>query len=153
MSAAPVIRFATREDLPAIVKLLANDELGAAREDPGEPLHENYLAAFEAMADERDNDLVVMERDGACVGCLQIVIFSGFDRLGSRRGWIEGVRVAAHLRGQGLGRALLVWTIEHARRKGCAFVQLAINKNRRDGIRFYQSLGFVGKHEGMTLTL
>lgn len=153
MSAEPVIRVATKDDLPAIVKLLADDELGAVREEPREPLHENYMAAFEAMAAEPNNDLVVMERDGACVGCLQIVIFPGFDRLGARRGWIEGVRVASHLRGQGLGRALLVWTIEHARRKGCAFVQLAINKNRRDGIRFYQSLGFVGKHEGMTLKL
>lgn len=153
MSASPVVRIATRDDLPAIVKLLADDDLGAAREDPGEPLNEKYLAAFEAMAAERSNDLVVMELGGACVGCLQIVIFSGFDRLGARRGWIEGVRIASHLRGQGFGRALLVWTVEHARRKGCAFVQLAINKNRLDGIRFYQSLGFVAKHEGMTLTL
>ena len=149
----PIIRVAAREDLPDIVRLLADDELGQAREDMREPVNERYVVAFEDIAADTGNDLVVMEQDGVCVGCLQITIFPGFDRLGARRGWIEGVRVAPHLRGQGFGRALLLWAIEHARKKNCDFVQLAVNKKRNDAIRFYEALGFTSDHEGMKVSL
>lgn len=84
---------------------------------------------------------------------MQSMINTRIGSYGARRGWIEGVRIAAHLRGGGLGRDLLIWTIEHARRKGCEFVQLAINKRRADAIRFYRSLGFAAEYEGMKLTL
>ena len=153
MPGAPVIRLATREDLPTLVRLLADDEIGRQREDPTDPPNDKYKEAFEAIAADPDNDLVVMEENGVCVGCLQITIFPGFDRLGARRGWIEGVRVASHLRGQRRGRDLLVWTIDHARNNGCEFVQLAVNKSRAEAIRFYRSLGFVADHEGMKLSL
>ena len=153
MAGGAVIRLATQDDLAAIVRLLADDDIGRQREDPSDPPNDKYRAAFEAIANDADNDLVVMERDGVCVGCLQITIFPGFDRQGARRGWIEGVRVSSHMRGQGLGRELLAWTIEHARRKDCAFVQLAIDKKRSEAIRFYQSLGFAANHEGMKLSL
>ncbi len=153
MTGGDVIRIATRDDLPAIVRLLADDDIGRQREDPTDPPNDKYSAAFEAIAKDADNDLVVMERDGVCVGCLQITIFPGFDRQGARRGWIEGVRISSRLRGQGLGRELLAWTIAHARRKSCAFVQLAIDKKRGEAIRFYESLGFAANHEGMRLSL
>jgi ribosomal protein S18 acetylase RimI-like enzyme len=153
VSGAPVIRLATRDDLPAVVRLLADDKLGTAREDPSDPPNEKYVAAFDAIAADADNDLVVMEQGGTCVGCLQITIFPGFDRLGAQRAWIECVRVASHLRGQGFGRDLVLWAVEHARHKGCEFAQLAVNKDRAGAIRFYKSLGFVAEHEGMKLTL
>ncbi len=153
MREAPLIRLAARADVPPIVHLLADDNIGAQREDPADPPNEKYKRAFEAIAASPDNDLVVMEQDGVCVGCLQITIFPGFDRLGARRGWIEGVRVASHLRGQGHGRDLLIWTLEHARNNGCEFVQLAVNKGRAEAIRFYRSLGFAADHEGMKLSL
>lgn len=149
----PVIRIATREDLPGIVRLLADDKLGAAREDAHETLNNRYVAAFNDIVANAGNDLVVMEQDGDCVGCLQIMILPGFDRLGARRAFFEGLRIAMHLRGQGHGRALLQWAIEHARQKKCEFVQLAVNKNRSDAIRFYETLGFTCEHEGMKYSL
>src|SRR5690606_15472573 len=42
---APLLRRATREDLPAIVALLADDVLGAQRERPGLPLAPGYAQA------------------------------------------------------------------------------------------------------------
>ena len=47
-----IIRQAKIEDVPLIVEMLANDELGKLREDFQEPLPEKYYSAFENI----DND-------------------------------------------------------------------------------------------------
>ena len=86
MPSDPIIRLATRDDIAAIVRLLNDDELGQGREDSANPPNEKYQTAFAAIDEDLNNDLVVIEQDGVCVGCLQITIFPGFDRLGARRG-------------------------------------------------------------------
>jgi len=48
---------------------------------------------------------------------------------------------------------LLQWAIGECRRRGCGLVQLAMHKSRDDTLRFYQSLGFAGSHEGLKLSL
>ena len=53
------IRRARREDLPAIVDLLADDALGRTREDSGPPLNASYTAAFDQIAADPHNDLFV----------------------------------------------------------------------------------------------
>ena len=42
-----VIRKAAQADLPAIVEMLADDELGKTRENFSEKLSDDYLTAFE----------------------------------------------------------------------------------------------------------
>ena len=65
------------------------------------------------------------------------------------RAQIEGVRVAASRRGQGLGRAMIEWAVGQAREHGCGLVQLTSDKRRPDAVRFYESLGFTASHEGL----
>src|SRR5690606_19504497 len=65
----PVFRRATAADVPAIVALLADDVLGAAREKPGDP---GYAAAFEAIEADPNQLLAVAEEGGRIVGCLQL---------------------------------------------------------------------------------
>ena len=57
-------RKATRDDLDAIVRLLADDVLGAKRERYETPLPESYLRAFEAIDADPNNELVVARMDG-----------------------------------------------------------------------------------------
>lgn len=52
-------RQATHEDLPEIVRMLADDFLGAQRERYEEPLPESYVKAFEEIAADRNNELIV----------------------------------------------------------------------------------------------
>jgi GNAT superfamily N-acetyltransferase len=61
--------------------------------------------------------------------------------------------IAADPRSRGLGRTMLGWAIEAARRDGCGLVQLTSDKRRADAIRFYESLGFEASHEGLKLPL
>ncbi|WP_268577182.1 GNAT family N-acetyltransferase, partial [Escherichia coli] len=102
-------------DLPEIVAMLADDELGARREDPSIPLNPRYTAAFAAIEQDPNQFFAVVERDARLVGCLQLSFIPGLSRLGQWRGQIESVRIASSSRGQGLGRAMFEWAIEQCR--------------------------------------
>ncbi len=147
------IRSATRADVVHIVSLLADDVLGATREaGQGAPV-DAYMSAFDSIDDDPNNELIVVDRGGVVVGCLQLTFIPGLSRGGMTRGQIEAVRIAGHARGAGLGRSLFEWAINRARDRGCGLVQLTTDKQRVDAHRFYESLGFVASHEGMKLSL
>lgn len=146
-------RAATEGDLPLIVAMLADDDLGSTREDASLPLNDRYTDAFAAIAKDPNQYLAVVEIDGELAGCLQLSFIPGLSRLGMWRGQIESVRVAASQRGEGLGRKMFEWAIEECRQRGCELVQLTTDKSRPDALRFYESLGFVASHEGMKLSL
>lgn len=145
------IRPARQEDLPAIVRLLANDDLGSRRERYEEPLPDIYYQAFETIDSDPNNEAVVVEDDSGIIGTLQITFIPNLTYQGGIRAQIEGVRIDDRYRGAGIGRRLFEWAIEHAREKGCHLVQLTADKTRADAHRFYESLGFKASHEGMKL--
>jgi ribosomal protein S18 acetylase RimI-like enzyme len=150
-----VLREAVRADVPVLVALLAQDQLGAARDGIEDAAD---LAAYQAAFEEIDRDpahlLVVAETDAhSVVGTMQLSFLPGLARRGSRRAQIEAVRIAAIYRGQGLGSAMIRWALAEATRRGCTLVQLTTDKQRADAHRFYERLGFRSTHEGMKLRL
>ena len=146
-------RPSVESDLPAIVEMLADDELGHEREDPTIPLNPKYLESFAAIDRDPNQALVMVEDNGAPVGCLQLTFVPGLSRLGMWRGQIESVRIAAGNRGRGLGRRMIEWAIAECRERGCGLVQLTTDKNRTEACKFYKALGFQASHEGMKLKL
>lgn len=147
------IRPATADDLAAIIALLADDDLGRGREDARLPLDPGYLAAYDAIAADPNQMLLVADDGGAVVGCLQLTFIPGLTRRGMWRGQIEGVRVARTQRGAGIGRALIERAIAECRARHCGLVQLTTDKSRSRAHAFYASLGFEASHEGMKLAL
>ena len=149
-----MLRTATEADIPAIVGLIAADQLGATRDGVRDEADlTSYIAAFRSIDADPAHLLVVAERDGQIVGTLQLSFLPGLARRGALRAQIEAVRVARSERGSGLGAAMMDWAIDEARRRGCALVQLTSDKTRADAHRFYARLGFVASHEGMKLAL
>ena len=147
------IRRAARTDLPAIIGLLADDDLGRQSESPHEPLPESYYAAFAAIDADPRQVLVVGEIAGEIIATLQLTFIPYLAYRGGLRAQIESVRVDSRRRGGGLGRQLFLWAIERARQEGCHMVQLTTNASRADAQRFYTRLGFVPSHVGMKLNL
>ncbi|MFF2302298.1 GNAT family N-acetyltransferase [Streptomyces sp. NPDC058128] len=145
------IRPATAEDLEAIVAMLADDPLGAQRESPDDlgP----YLVAFERLANDPQQHLVVAVRADKVVGTLQLTIIPGLSRRGATRSIIEGVRIHAEERGSGLGTQLIEWAVEESGRQGCRLVQLTSDVTRTDAHRFYERLGFEASHLGFKKNL
>jgi GNAT superfamily N-acetyltransferase len=146
-----VLREAVPADLPAVVALLAADQLGVHREAVDDP--EPYRAAFDAIAADPAHLLVVAVDDGRVIGTMQLSFIPGLARRGAWRAQIEGVRVHADVRSRGIGAQMMQWAVDEARRRGCALVQLTTDKQRADAHRFYERLGFVASHEGMKLAL
>jgi len=148
-----IFREAMEKDLSTLISMLADDKLGAQREDPSTPLNHSYLSAFSHITQDPNNQLVVVESQGELVGMLQLTFIPYLTHIGSWRCLIEGVRIHRDYRGQGLGGELFNWAIARAKDKGCNLVQLTSDKLRPDAIRFYESLGFKATHEGFKLKL
>jgi GNAT superfamily N-acetyltransferase len=144
-------REAQSDELVFLVEMLADDELGRTRESPGTPLESGYIAAFESIQKDPNNELIVCESGGELLGMLQITFIPYLTYIGNWRALIEGVRVSSSQRGKGIGGKLFEWAIERAKEKGCLIVQLTSDKKRPDAIRFYEQLGFKASHEGMKL--
>jgi ribosomal protein S18 acetylase RimI-like enzyme len=146
------IRRARRDDVAAIVRMLADDPLGSARERIEDPPPPSYFRAFEALENAAGIQLMVAEdSDGAVVGCLQLCILPGLSSQGASRGLIEDVRVDARCRSRGIGEQLVRWALAEARAKECKLVELLTHHTRVDAQRFYKRLGFQPSHVGMTL--
>ncbi|MFG2975098.1 GNAT family N-acetyltransferase [Streptomyces sp. NPDC048331] len=163
-----IFRVATRQDLPAVLALLADEDavLDPASIAVGEA-HERAFAAIEA--DARNEMLVLTDRaepageagsaggSGAAgevvLGCLQLTYVPGLGQNGQERALVEAVRIRADRRGSGLGAELMRLAAERARERGCGLVQLTSNKRRTAAHRFYERLGFARSHEGFKLHL
>jgi ribosomal protein S18 acetylase RimI-like enzyme len=148
---AVTIRHARREDVGAMVAMLADDPLGSGRERIEDPLPPSYFRAFEAVEKDPNIQLVVAEEGGAVIGCLQLCILPGLSSQGASRALIEDVRVASHRRSRGIGEQLVQWAIAQARARQCRLVELLTHNTRVDAQRFYKRLGFASSHVGMTL--
>jgi ribosomal protein S18 acetylase RimI-like enzyme len=150
-TSAITIRPARKEDVAAIIAMLADDHLGRARERLEDPLPAPYYDAFERLSRDPNITLVVAEEGGHVVGCLQLCILPGLSSQGASRGLIEDVRVASDRRSRGIGEQLVQWALDEARAKGIKLVELLTHHTRIDAQRFYERLGFARSHVGMTI--
>jgi GNAT superfamily N-acetyltransferase len=153
MTVSLEFRLATLQDLDQIVAMLADDMLGSKRERYEQPLPASYLQAFQAIAEDPNNELVVACFGNEVVGVQQITFSPYITHQGGWRATIEGVRTVSSVRGKGVGTQLINWAIERAKERGCHLIQLTTDKQRPDAMRFYKRLGFQATHEGLKMKL
>jgi GNAT superfamily N-acetyltransferase len=149
------LRRATIDDLSAIIDLLADDPISAARGDSADASdREAYEVAFAAIDRDPAQRLLVVvhsdgtSTDGSVVATMQLTVIPGLARKGAARLQIEAVRVASSQRNRGIGAAMMRWAIEDARVSGVPLVQLTSDAARVDAHRFYERLGFEASHVG-----
>lgn len=156
MSSPPIAgltaRRATRADLPRLLELLADDDLGRNREGVGST-DPAYTQAFEAIDADRNQLLLVAQLEQRIIGMLQLTFIPGLSRRGATRANIEAVRVDSSCRSRGIGAWLISQALDEARLRGCRMAQLTSDKRRTQAHAFYGQLGFVASHEGFKLTL
>ena len=155
MTNEPSLTFqqATSTDIPAIVRMLADDPLGAQREAYQDPLPQSYYDAFAAIDYDPNQQLIVACLGQHIIGTLQLTFIPGLSYQGGWRMLLESVRIDAAYRNRGFGKELIVYALEQGKARGCYLAQLATNKERSDARRFYERLGFVASHEGMKYVL
>ncbi len=148
-----VFRIATRDDLPVIVRLLADDELGSQREKNIAPLPDEYYQAFEQIHNDRNHELIVAETNGEVIGTLHLMFLPSISYQGGLRAQIESVRVDRANQNKGIGSQMMRWALQRAKDRGAHIVQLTSHTSREDAHRFYERLGFKKSHAGMKLSL
>jgi len=146
-------RAAKESDLPALVSLLADDELGAKKEDASSLVNPLYISAFSSIESDPNNELMVVKNNGNLIGMLQLTFIPYLSHQGSWRCLIESVRIQSQFRGKGLGTEFIKWAIDRARQRNCKLMQLTSDKQRPRAIQFYEKLGFQASHEGFKLKL
>lgn len=142
-------RQATPADLPALLRLLVDDDIAQARGGYGAEVTPAVRAAFEAIERDPNNELWLGELGGEAVAMLQLTLIPGLSRGGMTRALVEAVRVRADLRGRGIGEALMRHVEKRARAAGCGLMQLTTDRQRLAAHRFYERLGYVASHLGM----
>ena len=142
-------RKATFNDLPKIIELLAEDELGATREVVGTTPNLKYIEAFHKIDEDPHHYLMVVEEAGSVIATCHLTLLPSLTMKGSTRLQIEAVRVQASHRSQGIGEAMFQKIFEFAKTHEVSILQLTTNKKRSRAKQFYERLGFKASHEGM----
>lgn len=147
------IRRAERTDVPEIVRIIADNEIGRMREDYQESIPESYYKAFDRISDDNNQILIVACYQGEVVGTVQVSFIQNMSVRGAYRALLESMHVDSNFRGKNIGSFMMEWAIETAREKGCNIVQLTSNKKRQKAHNFYRKFGFVATHEGFKMPL
>ncbi len=142
------IRDATREDVPDIVRLYAEDDRALHDSAPCSNSFDRYEAAFDNVWRDGRNRLIVACESELIVGTYQMTFIPYLLDGGSERAMIEAMFVSSAWRGKGVGNALIHHAKALATLRGCNLVQLTCNRSRINTREFYTSLGFEGTHIG-----
>jgi len=146
-------RPAVASDLPLLVRLLADDDLGRAREQLTDPLPAAYGAALAAILASDFTRILVVEDDGQVIGSLQLTLIPNLSYVGQKRCVFESVHVLPGRQGKGAGAFLVAHAIAEARRAGAGQIVLTSSNSRLDAHRFWKRMGFEHTHVGMKLFL
>ena len=130
-----IFRKARKGDIPDIVEMLADDEIGSKREDYKVPLPTSYYDAFQNIFQDKNQELIILENlDKEIIGTLQLSFIQYLTYRGGLRAQIEAVRIQKKFRGKGFGKEIFKWAIKRSIDKGAHLVQLTTDKQRPDAI-------------------
>jgi N-acetylglutamate synthase-like GNAT family acetyltransferase len=146
-------RKAIIADLPHLIELLLEDELGSTRESKSSELDEHYIQAFHKIDSDPNQYLMVVSNGDEIIGTCHLSLIPSLTFIGSTRMQIEAVRVAGKYRGKKIGSWMVDQAIGYAKAMDVSIIQLTTNKKRQKAKHFYEKLGFEASHEGMKLYL
>ena len=96
-------------------------------------------AELTALVSSDASTLFIARVDGQIVGSLTLAMFRIPTGI---RAWIEDVVVDSSARGHGVGEALNMAALEHAKKNGAITVDLTSRPSREAANRLYQRIGF-----------
>ncbi len=132
------IREAEKSDLAGILAVYAQPEL-----DAGEILTleqaEKIYNIFQQYPSYR---LYVALAADKIVGTFALLIMDNLAHLGKKSAVVEDVGVLPECQGQGVGKIMMEFAMQEARRNHCYKLVLSSNAKRERAHRFYDSIGF-----------
>jgi GNAT superfamily N-acetyltransferase len=135
---AIAVRKATKDDLPAILALYAQPDLGDGKV-LDLPTAERILGK---MRHYPNYNVYVATLKKEVIGTFTLLIMDNLAHLGAPSGIAEDVVVSSEWRGQGVGKQMMGFAMEVCRKAGCYKLMLSSNLKRESAHRFYEGLGF-----------
>ncbi|HEY2013911.1 MAG TPA: GNAT family N-acetyltransferase [Bryobacteraceae bacterium] len=134
------IALATEPDLPVILELIHSlaeyEKLGHLVTATEERLRETLFGSKPAA------EVLLAHRDGECAG--YAVFFATYSTFLAQPGlYLEDLYVKPHLRGKGIGLALLKHLSGIAAGRGCGRLEWGVLDWNQQAIQFYKELGAV----------
>jgi len=135
MDAQKSIRRATQDDVEQITALVAeaySSYIPRIGRKPG-PMLEDYTAVVAELS------VFVMAKEAEVMGLL---VLSPQDSALL----LENIAVLPRYKGQGIGKALMAFSEDFARKAGCDAIQLYTHQRMTENIALYQALGYQETH-------
>jgi GNAT superfamily N-acetyltransferase len=148
-----IIRRARETDLTDIIAMFAADDKGGHGDTTDADAFEDYLKAFYIIDASQNENLFVAELSGEVVGTFQLLFTRTLTGRGSLTMILEAVQTRPDMRSRGIGKAMVGYAVEEARRRDCRMLQLTSNATRTDAHRFYERHGFEKSHAGFKMKL
>ncbi|MGD8707459.1 MAG: GNAT family N-acetyltransferase [Nitrosopumilaceae archaeon] len=133
-----LIRDASEEDIPQILKLLY--ELGRP-----EPVDEKEIKVFKNKINDYFSDpsklIIVAEKESKILGLVSVILLQRLNHAKFEM-YIPELVVTEEHRYYGIGKKLITYCIELAKKKNCYRIRLESGNQRTESHQFYKSLGF-----------
>lgn len=147
------VRAATKEDITRILELYSDLASAVPTGEQSYPSTNDVQKVIAEMDAMPGHELLVAEENGAVVGTMVLLIVPNLSHRALPWATIENVVVDNEYRRRGIGRILMEYAIDRARRVGCYKIQLVSNKRRLEAHQFYQEMGFESSVYGFRLYL
>ena len=132
-----IVRSAVRDDLMGLLALYRH----LHADDPAVDTA-TAERVWETLIGSALVTVVVAELERRLVASCTLAVIPNLTRGGRPYGVIENVVTHAEQRRMGLGRQVLAYALDVARRAGCYKVCLATGSKRESTLRFYEGAGF-----------
>jgi ribosomal protein S18 acetylase RimI-like enzyme len=134
-----LVRGARKSDLPAIRKLL--QELVNAMDDTECVDLRIVLRTLEHLLKDDRSHFLVAATQGALVGFIHFTVRQTVLHQ-SPSAMIDELVVTKEYQGKGIGKQLVLATIQHCRQLGCCEVEVSTEKTNIRARKFYKNCGF-----------
>ncbi len=114
------------------------------------PSDQQFSEGIAQLAGDAQTDYLLgaLDDQGPPVGVCQLRFRFGLWR-GGNDCWLEDLYVEPQARGNGLGRALTEFAVQHAEHaRGCQRIELDLDEANETALKLYSSLGFAPKSAG-----
>jgi N-acetylglutamate synthase-like GNAT family acetyltransferase len=140
------IRPAKEKDIPRILELY--QQLSLNPEDYKFPSLKECRRVFKKQSKVPGYSLLVVEENGEVIGTTVLAILPGMAHDTKPFAVIEYVVVDEKKRSKGVGKLLMDYCKDVAKKAGCYKIMLTSDKRRDGAHKFYQSAGFEASAEG-----
>jgi GNAT superfamily N-acetyltransferase len=140
------IRFAERQDIPALLKLYRHLD-----PEDDEATFEDALKNWELLKCFPGSGILIGCADEVILTTCTLVVIPNLTRGAAPYALIENVVTDAGHRKRGHGRAVLKAAVAEAWRAGCYKVMLLTGSKRPETLKFYQDAGFEQSKTGFQM--